>query len=75
MGYLLENLHGLYNPPSKVSDKPHSRDRVLEMQVDSRSIEVLVPGQKLKQIRLEAADKVKRQAPPTAQKYLAYWGN
>ena len=64
--YLLENLGFIIHPVKSLTN-PTQEIEFLGMQVDSRSMELRVPGQKLKQIRLEAAKMAERLAPPTAR--------
>ena len=64
--YLLENLGFIIHPVKSLTN-PTQEIEFLGMQVDSCSIELRVPGQKLKQIRPEAVKMAEKLAPPTAQ--------
>ena len=64
--YLLENL-GFIVHPEKTQSTPTQEIEFLGMQVDSRTMELRVPGTKLKKIRAEVAKIRDQQATPSAR--------
>ena len=64
--HLLENLGFIVHPVKSVTI-PTQEIEFLGMQVDSQSLELSVPGRKLKKIRLEASKFAERLESPTAR--------
>ena len=64
--HLLENL-GFIVHPEKPLTIPAQEIEFLGIQVDSKTLELSLPGQKLKKVRLAASKFVERLEPPTAR--------
>ena len=64
--YLLENL-GFIIHPEKTAKEPSQEVEFLGMMVDSREMELRLPGQKIKKLRQEAGKIRDQLTPPTAR--------
>ena len=73
--YLIENLGYMYIVhPEKTVTVPSKEIEFLGMMVDSKTLELRLPGQKLKKLRLEAAKIRDLSATPSASEMLRLLG-